>query len=688
MLVSIIIPVGNVELEKLQSCINNVQNQTLKEIEIILVESSDVQPECVEFMESVVQSDARVKRISGTANAAITCAQGEYIAFVSTEDTADLDFYEKLYEKTTEKKYDIVIGNSTPTMRKEIAIGKPVYRILKDRYRTAIYKADCLREGGVTFGEQGATEEIDFLLRASACARAVASVEETHYQCGKTGNSVDLQSAAADDVVNYCKEMGERMEYMLSHTDVTDPAFAEYIKFEAQNMAKQGQGLADVGIDKNECKISVILPTYNAEEYLPELISTLQNQTLQDIEMIFVDDGSSDNSAAIIKKAMEEDKRISYHYQSNAGAGAARNVGVNHAKGKYFICLDSDDIYDKEMMKSLYDTAEEQTADIVMCYYRMQNFWMNERVEDEGFQADRLPLNTAFAGREIYELFSSFNPRPNNKLYRRKFIIENRLRYGTTRIANDVFFGYSTMLIAERIVCLPKSLLTVRRYVNPNSITSNRKKYLEQSIYAIEQLWDWAAERKILDKDNQRQIVKSFLSATMYNAQYGEHEAFWEECCNFMKKILKAGFNYKTLRGMFTVNPNPTLERIEQLKGQVGTEKEIEMLQNKLAFIEKIGEYVNSLSVESGGVATPRTYFTKAKGASSGSKQTLLLRIKLFLANFWPVTIKRFYNGLQDNKKQIEYVGFMVSMQEQQNKETQNMLKEIREMLEKEKKDK
>ena len=96
--------------------------------------------------------------------------------------------------------------------------------------------------------------------------------------------------------------------------------------------------------------VSVIIPVYNAEKFLKQCLNSVISQTLKEIEIICVDDGSTDNTNAILKAFSEKDQRITVIHQQNAGAGAARNNGLRRAKGKYLSFLDADDFFEKTML--------------------------------------------------------------------------------------------------------------------------------------------------------------------------------------------------------------------------------------------------------------------------------------------------------------------------------------------------
>lgn len=110
--------------------------------------------------------------------------------------------------------------------------------------------------------------------------------------------------------------------------------------------------------------VSVIIPVFNAEKYLSQCLDSIVNQTLTNIEIICVDDGSTDTSFQILKEYEEKDSRVIVLSKSNAGAGTARNEGLKIAKGKYLSFLDADDFFERNMLECAYGKAEQDNADI------------------------------------------------------------------------------------------------------------------------------------------------------------------------------------------------------------------------------------------------------------------------------------------------------------------------------------
>ena len=118
--------------------------------------------------------------------------------------------------------------------------------------------------------------------------------------------------------------------------------------------------------------ISIVTPVYNTEKYLSECLDSIFAQTMPDIELICVDDGSTDNSLNILKDYQKKHKNLKVISQKNGGPGVARNTGIDNATGKYICFWDSDDIFEPDALEKLYNQAEKNKADITIC--RMQMF--------------------------------------------------------------------------------------------------------------------------------------------------------------------------------------------------------------------------------------------------------------------------------------------------------------------------
>lgn len=200
-------------------------------------------------------------------------------------------------------------------------------------------------------------------------------------------------------------------------------------------------------------KVSVIIPVYNTEPYLRECLESVINQTLREIEIICVDDGSTDGSLAILREYEKKDRRIRVLVQPNLYAGAARNNGLKYATGEYLSFLDADDFFELNMLEVAYEQAKQQNAEIIV--FRCDLFDDEKHsytVRKDSIREENLPDNAPFASTEVKkDLFRTFVGWTWDKLFLRDFILENGIRFQEIRTSNDLFFTYLALAMAQMI---------------------------------------------------------------------------------------------------------------------------------------------------------------------------------------------------------------------------------------------
>ena len=228
----------------------------------------------------------------------------------------------------------------------------------------------------------------------------------------------------------------------------------------------------------NNIKVSVIVPVYNSDKYLEQCLDSIVNQTLKEIEIICIDDGSSDRSPEILRSFHEWDPRVRIYTQQNSGVGEARIRGVTHAKGEYLIFWDSDDYFELSALEKLYDKAKSDEADICICGEKVF-FDMNGRtilyevLPNKKMLPEDIPFNINSCPDYILN-FTSITVW--NKMIRRVFFLENHLGSQEKRY-NDVYTTTLSLCLAEKITVLNSALVTYRR-LRPLSITETmRNKY-------------------------------------------------------------------------------------------------------------------------------------------------------------------------------------------------------------------
>lgn len=234
------------------------------------------------------------------------------------------------------------------------------------------------------------------------------------------------------------------------------------------------------------CQISVIIPVYNAEKYLEECLECIQHSTFKDIEIICVDDGSTDGSPDILRQHQQEDSRIKIFRQENAGAGAARNLGIEKSSGKYLFFMDADDRCSYSLLEKAYFLAEKEEADIVVFGFLRFDGVTGERKDFDGLSKNRLPFGyNSFSYRDVPKSICSIvNPTPWNKLIRRDLIIENDLKYMCLTTTNDITFSAMCVMAADKVVYLPE-VLYFYRIGDSECITNKKRKNLRNIVLAV-----------------------------------------------------------------------------------------------------------------------------------------------------------------------------------------------------------
>lgn len=258
--------------------------------------------------------------------------------------------------------------------------------------------------------------------------------------------------------------------------------------------------------------VSVIIPVYNAEKYLRQCLDSICGQTLKDIEIICVDDGSTDSSPEILKEYQKKDDRVTVIRQENAGAGAARNRGLDVSKGRYLSFLDADDFFEPDMLEEAFKCAEADNADYAV-------FKSGQYNTDEDsynypkwvFQEQHIPPYTPFTYRQLTRnIFRVFVGWAWDKLYLRDFVIGNGLRFQEQRTSNDLLFVFSALVVAKRITVCKKVLIHQRRD-SSDSLSKTREKSWQCFYDALTALRD-----RIRAEGKYDELEKDFINYALH----------------------------------------------------------------------------------------------------------------------------------------------------------------------------
>lgn len=203
-------------------------------------------------------------------------------------------------------------------------------------------------------------------------------------------------------------------------------------------------------------KVSVIVPIYNVEKYLRKCIESIINQSLRDIEIILVDDGSTDSSGIIADEYSKKDNRINVIHKKNGGQGSARNCGIKVANGEYIGFVDSDDWIDLDFYEKLYLSAKEISADISVCSRKIFNeeyilgnvvYVSNEKSID---------INKDLCSYIVEQLIYPQTVSTCNKIYLKSNIINNNIKFKNVSEvgSEDALFNYCVLLNSNTVSCV------------------------------------------------------------------------------------------------------------------------------------------------------------------------------------------------------------------------------------------
>lgn len=244
----------------------------------------------------------------------------------------------------------------------------------------------------------------------------------------------------------------------------------------------------------NKVSVSIIVPVYQAEQFLEKSVETIMAQTLKNIEILLVDDGSTDKSPEICDSLAQRDKRIRVIHKKNGGQSSARNVGIAAACGEYVGFMDNDDFLYPEMCERLYKNAIDYHADISSCSFITKNeeeVVSHDKHNDKLYIYDRKQGVKEFLAREIADVYVW------TKIYKKDFLEIHHIRFEEGRSEEDWLFNHLAYFASKRSVMadFPGYLYIERK--NSTCRTFHKKnlhKYLDDVCYRIQTI-----EKKVAD---------------------------------------------------------------------------------------------------------------------------------------------------------------------------------------------
>ncbi len=270
----------------------------------------------------------------------------------------------------------------------------------------------------------------------------------------------------------------------------------------------------------NRPAVSVIMPVFNASYYLHDALDDVLDQTVSNIELICVDDGSTDDSLQILKEYAERNSNITVISQENRFAGAARNTGLEIARGDYILFLDSDDRFDHRMVEMVLGSAFSNSSDVVVFGADAFDSETGEHSPTKWMLKSDLAPGESFNPSEANSvLFQMMTGVPWNKLFKSDFIQSLGLKFQETVRSNDVYFVLSAVSQAHRISIVNNVLVHYRR----NNIHSLQGTVAATPLAVYEAYY--SVKKRLLENGTYEQFRVSFINACILN------------CVNNLRKI-------------------------------------------------------------------------------------------------------------------------------------------------------
>ena len=321
-------------------------------------------------------------------------------------------------------------------------------------------------------------------------------------------------------------------------------------------------------------KVSILIPIYNVEKYLAECLESIVKQTLTDIEIICINDGSTDSSLEIIEEYAQQDSRIKIIDKPNSGYGASMNLGISAATGEYIGIVEPDDFVKHEMYSKLYEIAKKNDADVVKSDF--YEFHTASKTSRKSGKISRFIANRVINAKEEPKILKIM-PSIWSGIYKKSFLVKNNICFLETAGASyqDTSFAFKVMTLAKKVVLTSKAYVYYRLDNENSSVKSSDK------VYAI--CDEYAEITKLLDKNptikefaSDIKLIKEY-SAYVWNAKRIDCEKL-EEFVEEFSKIFRKYYENNELKKDFY---------------KKYTKKEIDLLlNNKKEFCESIKKLI------------------------------------------------------------------------------------------------
>lgn len=305
-------------------------------------------------------------------------------------------------------------------------------------------------------------------------------------------------------------------------------------------------------------KVSIIIPIFNSEKYLAQCLESCIKQTLNDIEIICINDSSTDNSLEILQEYAKKDRRIKIINKKNKGAGFARNEGVKIAQGKYLIFLDSDDFLELNALEILYNQIEKDGSDVI--FYN--TYWLWERIEAKNRCDTIAPYRARFSGNyflvdEAYDILFDTNALAF-RMYRKDIWLNNEIKYSNHKLGEDSLPYFKFLANCKKISICDSYLYNYRKH---NSSASAKIEDKVNDLFEIFYLCENAVEKS----KNGEFLIESYLNNRIRSFIFWLHNLDLTYRKTYYKKIQKIFLYIKNKYGLERIKNSEKIEEFEKI---------------------------------------------------------------------------------------------------------------------------
>lgn len=316
-------------------------------------------------------------------------------------------------------------------------------------------------------------------------------------------------------------------------------------------------------------RVSVIIPVYNVEKYLEKCLESLKNQSLTDIEFICINDGSTDNSLAILNRYAAKDKRFTVISQENQGQGIARNKGLELARGEYIGFVDPDDWVEPNMFETLYNKAKEFNLDIAECNYT--DYY--EGSQPPSKWQTRFVTKKVFNWRNNKSYLFAHPVAVWNKLFTTELLQKNNIKFSNGKCGEDHCFTIPARLFAKRIMLCDEYLYNY--LTRENTDTRNVSINNFDIVYFIKSIKDLLIQQNAY-KDAKHEFAKyEALYLSLHYKRTPEEQQ--SEFINYIKTYLSDS-EYKLFTKRLTTNHSHFMENLFSIKNDYSNGQKVKVI--------------------------------------------------------------------------------------------------------------